>query len=34
MKVLPQLYISGSGGVSPELAQIYGHYAEQESKGE
>ncbi|MGN0642578.1 MAG: tRNA1(Val) (adenine(37)-N6)-methyltransferase [Huintestinicola sp.] len=28
MKVLPQLYISGSGGVSPELAAIYGHYGE------
>lgn len=24
MQVLPQLYISGSGGISPELAQIYG----------
>lgn len=24
MQVLPQLYISGGGGISPELAQIYG----------
>ena len=24
MQVLPQLYIRGSGGISPELAQIYG----------
>ena len=24
MQVLPQLYISGNGGISPELAQIYG----------
>lgn len=34
MKVMPQLYISGSGGVSPELAQIYGHYGENTEKGE
>ncbi|MGN1106829.1 MAG: tRNA1(Val) (adenine(37)-N6)-methyltransferase, partial [Huintestinicola sp.] len=34
MKVMPQLYISGTGGVSPELAAIYGHYSEKSVKGE
>ena len=27
MKVMPQLYM-GNGGISPELAEIYGHHAE------
>lgn len=27
MKVMPQLYM-GTGGISPELAEIYGHYGE------
>ena len=34
MKIMPQLYISGNGGVSPELAEIYGHYGESMKKGE